>query len=76
MRSLIGLSRARWMMWRLRRARAQMSYAQRRMFELRTGLLLTPAPHRGRGRVDNLEALFALEARDPDDPDSSPNTAR
>ena len=53
---------------RLRRAWVEMDYAQRRMFELRTGVASLPATRRRRdvSSVEDLEALYALKARDPD----------
>jgi hypothetical protein len=47
----------------IRRSWAEIDYAERRMFELRTGtslLMTTPRP----ARIEELEALYALEARE------------
>jgi hypothetical protein len=52
------------MIERVRRSWTEIEYAQRRMFELRTGIVL-PATRRGT-HVEELEALYALEAREPD----------
>jgi hypothetical protein len=54
---------------RVRRLWAEMEYAQRRLFELRTGLLVRQTPGRAhvRPQIEELEALYALEAHEPDD---------
>jgi hypothetical protein len=49
---------------RVRRSWTEIEYAQRRMFELKTGIVL-PATRR-RTHIEELEALYALEAREPD----------
>lgn len=48
----------------LRRAWVGLDYAQRRMLELKMGIP-SGATRRSRGRVDELEAWYALEAREP-----------
>jgi hypothetical protein len=62
-------SRASRMIARLRRSWAEMDDAQRRMFELRTGLSVRQTPGRAdaRPQIEELEALYALEAHEPDD---------
>jgi hypothetical protein len=60
---------------RLRHALSEMDYAQRRLFELRTGVP-TLAAHersapRGPAHVAQLEALYALPARE--DADDTPS---
>ena len=70
--------------WRVKRmiagarhAWAEMDYAQRRMFELRTGISLPPARHgRARPRIEDLEALYALAARELDDDSTQPTDDR
>ena len=52
------------MIERVRRSWAGIEYAQRRIFELGTGIVL-PATRR-RTHIDDLEALYTLEAREPD----------
>ena len=54
-------SRVGGMIERVRRSWAEVEYAQRRMFELRTGIVV-PATRR-RTHIEELEALYALEAR-------------
>ena len=49
------------MIERVRRSWAEIEYAQRRIFELGTGIVL-PATRR-RTHIDDLEALFALPTR-------------
>lgn len=56
-------SRVGGMIERVRRSWTEIEYAQRRMFELRTGIVL-PATRR-RTHIEELEALYALEAREP-----------
>ena len=60
--------RARRMIVRARRAWAEIDYAQRRMFEIRTGMSssLTIAQAARSSHIEELEAAFALPARDPD----------
>ena len=62
-------SRASRIIERVCRSWAEIEYAQRRMFELRTGIssLMTAQRAQGRPRIEELEALYALEAREPDD---------
>jgi hypothetical protein len=57
------------MIARVRRAWAEMNDAQRRMFELRTGISVRQNPQRAHAgpQIEELEALYALEAREPDD---------
>jgi hypothetical protein len=57
-------SRVGGMIERVRRSWTEIEYAQRRMFELRTGIVF-PATRR-RPHIEELEALYALEAREPD----------
>ncbi len=49
----------------LRRSWAEIDYAERRMFELRTGTWLPMTTTRP-DRIEDLEALYALEAREPE----------
>jgi hypothetical protein len=48
----------------VRDAWVELEYAQRRLFELRTGIP-SGATRRCRVRIDELEAWYALEARKP-----------
>jgi hypothetical protein len=57
-------SRVGVMIERVRQSWTEIEYAQRRMFELRTGTVL-PATSRPT-HIEELEALYALEAREPD----------
>jgi hypothetical protein len=72
MPALTLTSRASRMIARLRRSWAEMDDAQRRMFELRTGLSVRQTPGRAHARlqIEELEALYALEADEPDDIDA------
>ena len=62
-------SRVSRMIGRVRRSWAEIDYAQRRMFELRTGISLLTTAHcaQDRARIEELEAWYALEAREPGD---------
>lgn len=53
---------------RLRAALSELAYAQRRAFELTTGIPVTATtggPDERHPQIDELEALFALPAREP-----------
>ena len=74
MSALTVAARARRLIARMRRSWAEMDYAQRRMFELRTGISLLETPQRARARpqIEELEAVYALVARDPGDMAAGP----
>ncbi len=69
MPALTVAARARQLIVRVRQSWAEMNYAQRRMFELRTGISMPETPQRthGRRQIEELEALYALAAREPGD---------
>lgn len=58
----ITQSRGRRLLCLLRRTWTEMDYAQRRVFELQTGVSATPTRSVTDRRLDELEALYALAA--------------
>lgn len=74
MPALTMAARVSRMIARMRRSWAEMNDAQRRMFELRTGISVRQTLQRADAgpQIEELEALYALEAREPDDMAAEP----
>ncbi len=58
-------SRVKQVIGRVQATWSQLDYAQRRLFEIRTGVPVVNREDGPRAGIDELEALFALEPNDP-----------